>query len=331
MIGTDDYDDLDGFDESELQEEPKEQEQEQQQQEESQPDKPKDFIDDLLNTIGIQDRSKIVFENEDGTEQETNWDDLSNSDKLNIIHSSINDPDSELDDEEIQMLNDMRTKGLSPSEYIQDIARRSVNNYIQNAQQNVREYNVDSYTDDELYVAHLQSTIDGMSDDEAQQALTEAHQNENLFKKQIDALRKQYKMAEDDNLRQQQYEIEEQSRIQYQQFARSVADEINNLTDISGYDLNLEDADKQELFDFLTGQDGAGVNHFQKVLSNPRSLVQAAWFALNGKQMIEDITSYFKKEIADVSRTSYARGQKDAQKGSTYKPKSKSAEYFDDI
>ena len=58
----------------------------------------------------------------------------------------------------------------------------------------------------------------------------------------------------------------------------------------------------QELYDFITGSDAAGNNYFAKALSDPKILVQTAWFALNGKQMISDITDYFQKEIKKTAR-----------------------------
>ena len=47
-----------------------------------------DFITSLLKSRGIEDRSKIKFEMEEGSIEELDWDSLSNEDKLNIINSS---------------------------------------------------------------------------------------------------------------------------------------------------------------------------------------------------------------------------------------------------
>ena len=75
----------------------------------------------------------------------------------------------------------------------------------------------------------------------------------------------------------------------------------------------MEDNDMQELYDFITGQDAAGNNYLAKALSDPRILVKTAWLALNGDQMINDITSYFQKEIASVRKESYKKGVADTQ------------------
>ena len=68
----------------------------------------------------------------------------------------------------------------------------------------------------------------------------------------------------------------------------------------------------QELYEFITGYDAAGNNYFAKALTDPKTLVQTAWLALNGQQMIDDITDYFQKEITKVRQESYKKGMEDA-------------------
>jgi len=114
-------------------------------------------------------------------------------------------------------------------------------------------------------------------------------------------------------LRQQQLEQEQAQQAQFDQFAGKVEDEIRNFTEFQGYDLNLEDNDMQMLYDFITGTDAAGNNYFAKALSDPATLVRTAWFALNGRQMMDDITEYFQKEITKVRKESYEKGR-NAQK-----------------
>jgi hypothetical protein len=121
-------------------------------------------------------------------------------------------------------------------------------------------------------------------------------------------------MLEQENAAQAKHEQEQYAQAQYNQFAQSVVDQINGLTEISGYDLNMEHDDMQNLYDFITGQDAAGNNYFSKALSNPATLVKTAWFALNGEQMINDITRYFQKEITNVRKESYKKGLADAGK-----------------
>ena len=270
-----------------------------------------DFLTSLLKSRGIEDKSKIKFATEEGDVEEVDWDSLSNEDKLNILSSSESTPENGLDESEIQLINAIRNSGMSPSEYLQFIGNGEVERYIQNSQE--PQYEIDEYSDDELFLMDFMSRMGEVTEDEATEALERAKANEGLFKKQIEAIRNEYKQAEQENQMQEQLEQEQIAQQQYDQFSDQIVDEINNLTEIQGFELNMENDDMQELYDFITGYDAAGNNYLAKALSDPRILVKTAWLALNGDQMINDITSYFQKEIASVRKESYKKGVTDTQ------------------
>jgi hypothetical protein len=52
-------------------------------------------------------------------------------------------------------------------------------------------------SDDEVFLLDLESRVGELNDDEAAQALTNAKQNEDFYKKQVDGIRKEYKERED--------------------------------------------------------------------------------------------------------------------------------------
>lgn len=272
-----------------------------------------DLITSLLKTRGIEDMSKIKFENEEGEIEELDWNSLDNSEKLNILNSSAPNSDIDLDDNEIELINSIRESGLTPSEYLDHLQEEGVNNYIQNNQNQEYEYQVDQYSDDELFIYDFISRMGDVTQEEAQEELDRAKSNETLFKKQINAIRNEYKAVEEENIRQAEIAEEERANEQYAQFASSIEDQINDFTEFSGFNLNLDDEDKDALYEFITGADAAGNNYFAKALSDPKILVQTAWFALNGKQMMEDITAYFKNEIKQVRHNSYQKGLADAK------------------
>ncbi len=271
-----------------------------------------DFLTSLLKSRGIEDKSKIKFATEEGDVEEVDWDSLSSEDKLNILSSSESTPENGLDESEIQLINAIRNSGMSPSEYLQFIGNGEVERYIQNSQE--PQYEIDAYSDDELFLMDFMSRMGEVTEDEATEALERAKANEGLFKKQIEAIRNEYKQAEQENQMQAQLEQEQIAQQQYDQFSDQIVDEINNLKEIQGFELNMENNDMQELYDFITGQDAAGNNYLAKALSDPHVLVKTAWLALNGDQMINDITSYFQKEIASVRKESYKKGVTDTQK-----------------
>lgn len=294
-----------------------------------------DFVTSLLRSRGIEDKSRVKFENEDGNIEEVDWDQLSNDDKLNIINSSNESIENGLDDSEIRLLSAIRNSGMTPAEYLQYVEQQGVNRYIQNNQENAYQYTVDQYDDDELFVADFISRMGDVTDEEAQEALERAKSNETLFAKQIQAIRNEYKQIEEENIRQAQIEQEQQQSAMFDQFASSVENQINQLTEIQGYDLNMDQQDMQDLYDFITGTDAAGNNYLAKALSDPRILVETAWFTLYGKQMLDDVTNYFQKEITQVRKQSYEKGLKDAKLGNkssvVYKQKNKTSEEYADL
>lgn len=314
-IGNDDFDYLDDFNENELLEpqqqsdtsspEPDQLQNDKEQKDDNSED---DFITSLLKSRGIEDKSKIKFEDEQGSVEELNWDDLSNEERLNILQSSLQDPDTDLDDDEAQLINAIRESGLTPAQYLDHLQEQGINSYIQNSQSQELQYQVDQYSDDELFIYDFISRMGDVTNEEAQEALERAKSNEVLFKKQITAIRNEYKAIEEENRKQAEIEQEEEAREQYNQFANTIADQISNFTEFQGYDLNLDDDDRDSLYEFITGYDGAGYNYFQKALSDPKILVETAWLTLNGKQMMDDITNYFQNEIKKVRKESYEKG-----------------------
>lgn len=329
-----DFDEIDEIQENEEQQTEEIQEEQQEESQESNDESQEDFMDTFLRSRGIDDKSKIKFENEEGEIEEVNWDSLDNKDKFNILSSSESTPEEGLDDSEIQLINAIRSSGMNPSEYLNYISSNAVQNYTENNQS--PDFEINQYSDEELFLMDLISRTEGITEDEAVEALDKAKSNEELFKKQVNAIRNEYQEAETQNQLQAQAEQEQQLQQQYETFTNQIVDEINGLTEIQGYDLNLENDDMQTLYDFITGQDAAGNNYFAKALSDPKILVKTAWLALNGDQMINDITSYFQREIASVRKESYKKGVEDTKNKKNnvvYKPKSKSVqtEYDDDL
>ena len=77
-------------------------------QNDEEPQSAEEIIASLLESRGIEDASKIKFENEDGEIEEVNWNDLDNESKLNILNSSEIDDNTRLDDDEIDLINAIR-------------------------------------------------------------------------------------------------------------------------------------------------------------------------------------------------------------------------------
>lgn len=296
-----------------------------------------DVISEFLKENGIKDLEKIKFSNENGEEEEINWNSLQKDEKLNILkelRTPVVDSDL-LEDDEIALINAVRESKMSPEEYINYIRQSGVDTYMQNSIQH--SYVVDDLSDDELFISDMLTKVgeDNITDEELQQLLESSKANPDIFKKQIDAIRNEYKQLENQQLQQQQQLNQQQQAEQYNQFANNIASEIQSFTDICGYDINMDQSDMEELYEFITGFDSAGVSIFGKSLNEPTTLVKMAWFALNGEKAINDISNYWINQIQQIKDTSYHQGIEDAKNNKkntvVVKPNTNNKNSFDDL
>lgn len=271
-----------------------------------------DIIKILLKEKGIQDPSKIKFDGDNNEVEERAWDTLSREEQLNILREPTTPPsqetngESDLTDDEIEFLNMLRTNNLTPQQYL---------NQLQQQMLPEPSYTVDELSDDDLFVLDLQARVDGITEEQLAKSLENAKQDEALFKKQMEGIRKEYKDLEDQNKQQQELLAQQQQEEQYQQFSNLITEQIDNLTSIAGLDVELEKDDKEQLAEFILGRDEAGISNLGKVLNDPESLVTMAWYALNGDKMIDDITTMYKDSIKKIRQEAYNKGLEDGKKG----------------
>ena len=304
-----------------------------------------DIIPTLLQSKGISDPSRIKMDDGSGNIQEVPWDSLSREEQVNILsqNEAVSSSEYDLDDSEIELINTIRQSKMSPEEFMRYYASQAINQVNQNQSAPTYQYQVDDLDDDTLYAADLIARIgdENITDEEVAAMLENAKKDEAMFAKQVAAIRQEYKNIEDTN-KQQEIDYQQQVRQeQFNQFANQIGDAILNLKEIGGYELNMDRDDQEEMYEFLTGTDAAGVNFFGKVLNDPKALTSMAWWLLHGQEAIDDINNYWSNEIAAVRKNSYEAGVRDAQQRLQMnnpklaiqpKPNSSNAQvYYDDL
>ena len=277
-----------------------------------------DYISDFLKTRGIDDLEKINFEDDEGQLIERSWNDLSKEEKLNILNTPLEqtteyvDNSNSLSEEEVNLVNLIRQSNMTPSEYLNALKSEEIVTEPQ--------YKIDDLSDDEIYLLDLESRVGELNEDEAAQALAIAkQQSEELYKKQVEGIRKEYKEREDLRTQQEQAQIEQEQQEAFEVYKNGVVDAINNFTSIGNLDLNFDDNDKEELAEFMLSQDEAGKNYLFEALQDPETLTRAAWFILNGEEALNEISDYFKGQIKLVSDNQYKKGFDDGSKKNTSK------------
>lgn len=272
------------------------------------------FLYEFLKEKGIEDPSKLQFENEDGEIEEVDFNSLSDEEKLNIINS-VSDPG--LTQHETDVINYLRQNNVTFNQVIDYFSKKAVEDYLaQNPDQVYQKsYTIDDYTDDELYLADLKSKYPEFTDEELMSKLETAKANEALFKKEVDALRVDYKKQEDAEIEAQK----QREQQDYDNLVGNLQNILNNFnevaldsTDAESDVLEIEDSDKQQVLAYLLNQDSEGKSQLVKDLENPATLIELAWLRTQGRTLIDNTTRYW-KDLLKEERKEKAKLQKELE------------------
>ena len=293
-----DLDDLDDFQDPIIDEPVPQDSEPQEPQDPQEPTDEFDLTRELLTRQGISDINKIKFEDESGAVVEKSWDSLSNNEKLMIL-SHQEDPDTSLDDAEIELINQIRESGMTPDQYIQS---------LQVSEPPTPTYEVDSMSDDELFCLDLLDKVgaDNITDEELQQALENAKANENLYSKQVASLRVYYKDLE--TKRQQELELEKQAEAeqQFNVFANNIVESIRNFNSFEDTPVELSTEEMEDLANYILTRDASGYSEFGRLLNDPVQFTKAAFWMLKGPEILNEM----QKQIKEA----YLRGYNETHK-----------------
>lgn len=274
-----------------------------------------DVVELLLKNKGIVDPHAILFEDEDGIETTRDFYELSREEQLDLLESNDSDLNYGLEDDEVETINYLRENNITLSELIDYYKKEAVEEY-QNANQ--ADFEIDNYTDEELYVLDLKAKYDELTNEELEIELTKALESPDLFKKKADKIRGDYKTLEQES---RNAEKDEQLASQDEAFSQIInvlADVATNTDDM--YGITLEDQDKEDIINLIIDRDLNGVTPLVKALDNPEQLFKAAWFISKGEEAFSILHNYYKQEIENVRKASYQKGKEESVKGLPSKP-----------
>lgn len=261
-----------------------------------------DLTTEVLKIIGINDPQKIKFVDDTGAIVERSWDSLDREEQLNILVQKEQEPEQgALDDSEAELIKTIRESGMGVQEYLNSLQPEPP----------AKEYQVESLTDEDLYALDLIEKIgsDNITDEEIVQAVEQAKQNEDLFKKTVEGLRKEYIRLQEDKEAQLAYQQEAKREEEYQKFATSIQNEIKGLSSFAGKDLELSDDDIEDLSAFILDLDESGMSAFGKAMNDPALFTRAAFWILNEDKIVEELT----KQIQASYTMGYEMAKKDLQ------------------
>ena len=257
-----------------------------------------------LKSRGIEDPKKIQFENDEGGIEEVDFDTLSKEEQLTMLQELSA---SDYSDYEKEVINFLRQNGGDLKAIVEAYQNQAIEDYLAQNPDAVHQksYKIDDYSDDELYIADLAARFQDLTEDELNSKLESAKLNEDLFKKEVDALRAFYKGEED----RQEEAAKKQEEQEYQNLQNTLLDAVGKFneivlddTDPQSDSLEIEDSDKQIMLNYLLAADKDGQSQFDKDLSDPKALIELAWLRTHGRETITGISQYWKKELADTRK-----------------------------
>lgn len=263
-----------------------------------------DYKDNSLYTFlqskGVSDPKKIQMKNEDGTVDEVDFDSLTPEEQLDILQAAT---DPGLTSDEIDAINLLRYNRMNLKQAMEYYAQQKLDAYLNEHPEAVhqKDYQIDDYTDDDLYLVDLKMRYPDFTDEELLSKLDEAKANESLFKKEAEVLRNTYKAREDqaeaDRVQREQQQAED-LRINLVNAASNFNEVQLDYTDDQSDSLLIEDADKRQMISYILDQDENGKSQLIKDLEDPNSLIELAWLRTQGAEVLSNITKYWKNTLA---------------------------------
>ena len=132
-------------------------------------DEPKEVEDDLLTSYlksyGITDPTKIQFENEEGGIDEVDFNSLPKEEQLTMLQELAS---SGYTDYEKELINYLRVNNTDLQGVINYFQNKAIEDYLAQNPDKVqqKEYTIDDYSDDELYMADLAAKYPDFTEEE---------------------------------------------------------------------------------------------------------------------------------------------------------------------
>lgn len=276
-----------------------------------------DFITTYLKEYGIADPSKLQFEDEDGKIVEKDFNTLTDEEKLTVL-KELADPG--YTDYEKQVVDYLRKNNATLDDVIEYYQKKAIEDYLNENPDQVhhRSYSIDEYSDDELYLADLKNKYPDFTDDELNSKLESAKLNEDLFGKEVSAIRASLKQQEEDEIKHQE-EVEAQS---YQELQNNLQAAMADFTEIlldpddksqDAMALQIEDADRNVMLRYLLERDKDGKSQLVKDLEDPKALIELAYYRTRERDNLTGLTRYWKNILA-TERKEKASLQKELDK-----------------
>lgn len=265
-----------------------------------------DAITLYLKGLGVNDPTKILWDNEDGSgPQEVSFFDLPKEDQLDILQA--NTVEKALDAEEINAINFFRENNTTLEDYTKYVERQAIERYLASQEMDLT---IDAISDEDLYKADLQNKYPNQSQEAIEKKWNLLQQDPELLKQEINLIREEYRALE----AQERQERDQSASLEYEKQFSALADQIKGISAgvESIEDIILEDSDKQKIEDLILKKDINGITGIAKALNDPQTLYMAAWFLTQGSDAFNMLKTHYTEVVEEEKKKAYAAGKKAA-------------------
>lgn len=254
------------------------------------------IISSLLKTQGIEN-NLVTIVGEDGVEQQVDFYELPESEQLEILTANSTVNEFNLNDSELQLVNLLRENNLTIDQYLELYKQQILTEASTNQQTT---YDIDAYTDQELFLLDLKNRFEDLTDEELALELETELKKPEIFARKTAKLRAEYKQLEDLDKENKANLAKQNQEMQYQQFADQMVSVATNTNEFHG--ITVEDEEKQKTLQYLLALDNNGTSKFALDLNDPKKLYEAAWYLLYGKEAFSAIEQAYESEIAKLKQ-----------------------------
>jgi hypothetical protein len=269
-----------------------------------------DLVIDLLKARGING-TKFTMLNEEDEEVEVDFFELPREEQIELLNAEeetaepIKEPLEGIADSEKEFLAYLRQENISLDDYLQKYKENAISEAGISQETS---YDIDAYSDNEVFLLDLKSRYEDLSDEELKKELDKALEDEEVFNKKITKTREEYKGLEDRRKADEAAEIEKNKEEQYGQFVETMVDVAVKNPEF--YGIELEDDEKNEVLSYLLEVDEKGASEFSKGLNDPKKLYEAAWFMKYGKEAFDAIRNAYELETKELKKDAPPKEEK---------------------
>ena len=243
-------------------------------------------INKILESKGINPH-EILYEDENGEEVKVNFYELDPEEQLNLLH--YNPSQYDLDDKEVEAINFFRENDISLEDYTEYVKQTAIEEYTKTSSS----YDIDSYSDEEVYSALLKDQFPTLTDEEIGMEIEKEKTNTALFEKKVSQIREYYKVQADDIKQQEAEESNQKEQLELDETKKQLANAAVSTEELMGFE--IDDNDRREAFKFIFDKSVNGKSAFFKLLEDPQKLFKVALFALKEEEINKTLEQEFKK------------------------------------